>query len=343
MSSTKPPQPICLYHAPLSGHCHRVHTFLSMLPLPLPHELIDVDLKRLEQKEWSYLSKNSIGQVPMIEDGAQVLSDSTAILVYLVKQYGNAHWLPDDPVGAAQVQRYLSMASGEIAHGLHAARRVKVFDAPLGHGAVVQTAQRIFSVLNMALERSAFLVGTTPTIADPAVYRYVARSRGRGFTRPFRQNQCLAHARRSASKLRSHASRTLGAPHLTPRIIMKPSTFTAHPTFVPLVSSGRKGADAASAPSLYSDIANSPLFLSASRRQQRLVFVLMLISLAYYIALILGAAYFRELFALRLWGRINLGTLFAVSQFPFAGLIACVYTLCMRPIDAAMCQFDSRA
>ncbi|MDB5917727.1 MAG: hypothetical protein JWR40_1961 [Massilia sp.] len=174
MSLTKRRQPICLYRYPPSGHCHRVHTFLSMLELP--HELIDVDLKKQAQKEPSYLSKNPLGQVPMIEDGELVLSDSTAILVYLAKQYGNSQWLPDDPVGAAQVQRFLSMASGEIAHGLHAARRVKVFNAPLDHDAAEQTAQRILSVLEMALERSAFLVGTTPTIADLAVYSYVARA-----------------------------------------------------------------------------------------------------------------------------------------------------------------------
>jgi glutathione S-transferase len=71
MSLTKPRQPIFLYRYPLSGHCHQVHTFLSMLELP--HELIDVDLKKQEQKEPSYLSKNSLGQVPMIEDGELVL------------------------------------------------------------------------------------------------------------------------------------------------------------------------------------------------------------------------------------------------------------------------------
>jgi uncharacterized membrane protein (DUF485 family) len=124
---------------------------------------------------------------------------------------------------------------------------------------------------------------------------------------------------------------------------MKTSAFAADPANVPPGSSGRKDAEAAGARSVYSEIANSPIFLSASGRQQRLVFVLMLISLVYYVTLILGAAYFRELFALRVWGRINIGTLFAVSQFPFAGLIACVYTICMRPIDAAMRQFDSRA
>lgn len=124
---------------------------------------------------------------------------------------------------------------------------------------------------------------------------------------------------------------------------MKTSAFAASLADATPVLSARTAAEEAGTPSVYTEIANSALFLSATRRQERLVFVLMLISLAYYIALILGAAYYRDLFALRVWGRINIGTLFAVSQFPFAGLIACVYTICMRPIDAAMRQFDSRA
>ena len=67
------------------------------------------------QREPAFLALNPLGQVPVIDDGGTVIADSNAILVYLAKRYGDAHWLPDDPAGAAVVQRWLS--AGPIASG----------------------------------------------------------------------------------------------------------------------------------------------------------------------------------------------------------------------------------
>ena len=51
----------------LSGHCHRVELFLSLLKLP--YELVDVDMAAGEHKSPAFLAKNAFGQVPVIEDG----------------------------------------------------------------------------------------------------------------------------------------------------------------------------------------------------------------------------------------------------------------------------------
>jgi glutathione S-transferase len=44
--------------------------------------------------------------------------NSNAIMVHLVKRYApTSDWLPDNPVTAAAVQRWLSIAAGEVCYG----------------------------------------------------------------------------------------------------------------------------------------------------------------------------------------------------------------------------------
>ena len=97
-----------LYHHPISGHAHRARLFLSLLGLD--HELIVVDLLQGEHKSPEFLKLNPFGQIPVLDDDGTVVSDSNAILVYLAKKYGRSDWLPEDPSGAAAVQRWLSVA-----------------------------------------------------------------------------------------------------------------------------------------------------------------------------------------------------------------------------------------
>lgn len=167
-----PAQPIKLYRYPLSGHSHRVELFLSLLGLPF--ELIDVDLVAGAQKSPAFLEMNPFGQVPVIQDSGITLADSNAILVYLANQYAAGQWLPRDPVGAAEVQRWLSVAAGLVAYGPAAARLITVFGAPLNETEVIARANGLFAVMETVLQKSAFLVGEAPTLADIANYTYIA-------------------------------------------------------------------------------------------------------------------------------------------------------------------------
>ena len=152
-----PTQPIKLYRYPLSGHSHRVELFLSLLGLPV--ELIDVDLVAGAQKAPAFLEVNPFGQVPVIQDGEVTVADSNAILVYLANKYADEQWLPRDPVGAAGVQRWLSVAAGLVAFGPAAARLITVFKAPLNAAEVIARANGLFAVMETALQNSAFLTG----------------------------------------------------------------------------------------------------------------------------------------------------------------------------------------
>lgn len=163
-----------LYRHAISGHCHRVELFLSLLGLPF--ERIDVDLAQQHHKAPEFLAMNPLGQVPVLRDGDFTLPDSNAILVYLEGRYAPGQWLPRDPVGAARVQRWLSLAAGPLAFGPAAARVVQLFGLPIDPKDAIERAQGLLALMEAELARSPFLVGERPTLADLAHYAYVARA-----------------------------------------------------------------------------------------------------------------------------------------------------------------------
>lgn len=161
---------IRLYRYALSGHAHRAQLMLSLLGLP--YETVDVDLPAGAHKAPDFLAKNAFGQVPVIEDGDVSIADSNAILVYLASRYDlGGQWLPRDPVQAAQVQRWLSVAAGQLFSGPAMARLEAVRKMPRDPQRH-QSAAQLFNVMELQLAHRPFLVGSTPTIADLALYTY---------------------------------------------------------------------------------------------------------------------------------------------------------------------------
>ncbi|UZE86491.1 glutathione S-transferase family protein [Pseudomonas viciae] len=166
--------PIKLYHFPLSGHAHRVQLMLSLLELPV--EMLFVDLAKGAHKQADFLALNAFGQVPVIDDDGLVLADSNAILVYLAHKYGKGRWLPTDPIGAAQVQRWLSVAAGPIHSGPATARLITVFGAPYNAEDVIARSHSLLKVIDQELSNRAYLAGDAATIADVAGYSYIAHA-----------------------------------------------------------------------------------------------------------------------------------------------------------------------
>jgi len=165
---------IRLYRHALSGHAHRVQLFLSLLGLD--HDLVDVDLVEGEHKQPQFLAKNVFGQVPVLEDGDITLADSNAILVYLARRYANESWYPTTPVEVARVQRWLSVAAGEINDGPANARLVTVLGADLDHERAKTIAHGLLETLERYLDGRSWLAASTPTIADIAGYSYIAHA-----------------------------------------------------------------------------------------------------------------------------------------------------------------------
>jgi glutathione S-transferase len=171
----RPQSPIRLHRLNISGHCHRVQLLLSMLDLP--YELVEVDLARGAHKTPDFLAMNAFGQVPVIEDGALTLGDSNAILVYLASRYDHpGTWYPRDAEGAARVQRWLSVAAGQLASGPATARTAQLFRRAIDLPRVHEIAHQLFKVLDGHLADAPFLTGASPTIADLAMYSYTAHA-----------------------------------------------------------------------------------------------------------------------------------------------------------------------
>ncbi len=163
-----------LYYHPLSGHSHRAQLFLSLLGIDA--DLIEVDLAAGAHKSPEFLKLNPFGQVPVLDDGGTIIPDSNAILVYLAKKHAVENWLPEDPKGAAAVQRWLSVAAGEIAYGPCAARLVTVFGAKFDAGEVIARAHVVLKRIDAELDGRRWMAAEYPTIADVALYSYIARA-----------------------------------------------------------------------------------------------------------------------------------------------------------------------
>jgi uncharacterized membrane protein (DUF485 family) len=73
-------------------------------------------------------------------------------------------------------------------------------------------------------------------------------------------------------------------------------------------------------------IIRDPRFQDLHRRKSTFLYALMALAVAYYLLLSIGAAYFQDLFKIRVWGVINIALLFALSQFAVTWIIALVYS-----------------
>ena len=169
-----PQQPLKFYDFEKSGHAHRARLMAALLGLP--YELRPVDLLAGEQTQSFYRALNPFGNVPVLDDNGEIVWDSTAILVYLAKKYGDATWLPEDAVGAALVQRFLSLASGEVFRGPCSARLVTVFGASFDHETCKTSAYQLFDMLEAHLQNRDWLAAPQRTIADVACYSYIAHA-----------------------------------------------------------------------------------------------------------------------------------------------------------------------
>lgn len=167
---------IKLYGHEMSGNSFKVRLFLELLNLE--YEWVRVDLMQGEHKSPQYLALNPFGQVPFLLDGETKLADAQAILVYLARQYGGDSWLPTEALPLAQVVRWLSTTAGEVRQGPENARLYHLFGATsINIERAHQKADQILTQLNQHLSDRQWLEFERPTIADVAIFPYVALAR----------------------------------------------------------------------------------------------------------------------------------------------------------------------
>lgn len=170
-----------LHDFELSGNCYKVRLLLSLLGLE--YRRMPVDLAGREQKSDWFLKLNPRGQVPVLVDCGKAYWDSSAIMVYLARSYGEeAEWFPSDVERQVRVLQWMSLAQNEILYGLARARAAYRF----GRKVDMDDCQRLGEVALAALERGLawgpWLVGDRPSLADVACYPYVALSHEGGIS-----------------------------------------------------------------------------------------------------------------------------------------------------------------
>jgi uncharacterized membrane protein (DUF485 family) len=84
-------------------------------------------------------------------------------------------------------------------------------------------------------------------------------------------------------------------------------------------------------------IVADPRFQALYRKKTAVLWGLMIFSVVYYFLLPIGAAYFQDLFRIKVFGPVNVGILFALSEFVVAWGIAFYYA------RKANTEFDTEA
>ncbi|NER25210.1 MAG: glutathione S-transferase [Symploca sp. SIO1B1] len=164
---------IKLYGHELSGNSYKVQLFLSVLGIE--HQYVRVDLMKGEHKQPEFLAINPFGQVPILVDDELVIQDAQAILTYLARRYGDENWLPTDAESLSRIMRWLSTTTGEVRQGPENARLYYLFGVTnINIERATTKAHQILKLLNDHLEKHTWLEFEHPTIADIAVFPYVA-------------------------------------------------------------------------------------------------------------------------------------------------------------------------
>lgn len=166
-----------LYDYVLSPSCYKVRLLAALLGVRLT--VLPVDFHPgAEHLGPELLLLNPAGSIPILEDEGLVLTESSAILVYLASEAGKA-WLGDgSPAGSARVEQWLSF-SQRLTATLGQAR---LHDMLLRPGNIDLLRQRGIATLReleaalteQRLRGETFLVSNQPTIADIACFPYVA-------------------------------------------------------------------------------------------------------------------------------------------------------------------------
>ena len=166
-----------LYDYILSPSCYKVRLMASLTGVPLDIRPVDFH-PGLEHRGPELLTLNPAGSIPILQDGDLILTESSAILVYLAAKAGPAWLAGGKPEEAARVQQWLSF-SGRLTASLGGARLHEMLLRPGDINALQRQGVAALRELELGLVEQAergmrFLAADRPTVADIACFPYVA-------------------------------------------------------------------------------------------------------------------------------------------------------------------------
>lgn len=163
-----------LYAMPGSGNSYKVQLLAAFLEIEM--EQINMSALDGSTRSGTYLEKNPIGKLPLLElDDGRFLPESGAILVYLAE---GSDFLPDDRFMRAQMLSWMFFEQYSHEPALAAKRSIEVY--PERAKGVTEAAKQTLlhrgyaalDVMESQLQKTDFLIGSKPTIADIALFAY---------------------------------------------------------------------------------------------------------------------------------------------------------------------------
>ena len=132
-----------------------------------PYERVLTDITSGGQKTPEYLAINPMGKVPALQDGAATLAAAAAICAYVAERCPEAQLAPalGDPLRAKYLY-WLFFAPGCIEPAMvQVATKIEMSSIAAGWG----DAQRVYDVLDRALEKGPWILGENFSAADVAI------------------------------------------------------------------------------------------------------------------------------------------------------------------------------
>ncbi len=164
-----------LYCFAQSGNAYRAALMLSLIGAKWEPKWIDFFGAGVQRQPGYRDGVNEMGEVPVLVDGKKTLTQSGVILTYLARKSGK--FLPQGEDEELESLRWIIFDNQKVNGFLGPYRFLINFAKPAGDPAVVAFLKgRIvgnLAIVNKRLEKSDFLIGSKPTIADVSMTGYL--------------------------------------------------------------------------------------------------------------------------------------------------------------------------
>ena len=154
---------LTLYDAARCPYCAR--TRIALAEKGIEWETFEIDLS--DRPQWIY-EKNTTGRVPVVEEDAWILPESSVIMEYLEERYPEPPLLPPDPADRALARVWI-FRHDDFTKPYYALRR--------GEDGAAERLDEQLAKLDAALERQPWLTGAEYGLADIAYVPWVLRAR----------------------------------------------------------------------------------------------------------------------------------------------------------------------
>ena len=158
-----------------SGNAYRAALMLNLIGADWKPVFVDFFGKMVQRSSEYRTQVNEMGEAPVLVHGDRKLSQSGVILTYLARRSGK--YLPNGEDEELEALRWIIFDNQKVNGFLGPFRFLKNFAKPAGDPAVLAFFKgRIdgnLAIVNKRLEKTPFVLGERPTIADISLAGYL--------------------------------------------------------------------------------------------------------------------------------------------------------------------------